>query len=263
MGVSSLFDVEGKVYVITGSTSGIGLMMARGLVEVGATVVVTSRKAQNCADVAAELSKVGTCVAIPSDVSSEDGCRALRDAVAERFDGIHALVNNAANTWGAPLAEHDSASWNRVFDLNVAGSFHCAKFFRPLLDAASSPDDPSRIINFSSVTAFAVPEDETYSYTASKAALLHMTKHLARRLAPKITVNCIVPGAFPSRMMKAAFEAKGDEIAASAPMKRAGRQDDAVGALIYLTSRASSWVTGEHLVVDGGAVNCVTSGSSD
>jgi NAD(P)-dependent dehydrogenase (short-subunit alcohol dehydrogenase family) len=263
MGVSSLFDVEGKVYVITGSTSGIGLMMARGLVEVGATVVVTSRKAQNCEAVAAELSQLGTCVAIPSDVSTENGCKALRDAVAERFDRVHVLVNNAANTWGAPLAEHDTASWSRVFDLNVAGSFHCAKFFRPLLEAATAPDDPSRIINFSSVTAFAVPEDETYSYTASKAAILHLTKHLARRLAPKITVNCIVPGAFPSRMMKAAFEAKGDEIAAAAPMQRAGRQDDAVGALIYLTSRASSWVTGEHLVVDGGSVNCVTSGRAD
>jgi NAD(P)-dependent dehydrogenase (short-subunit alcohol dehydrogenase family) len=263
MGISSLFDVEGKVYVITGSTSGIGLMMARGLVEVGATVVVTSRKADACASVAAELSEIGSCVSIPSDVSSEDGCRALRDAVAERFDGIHALVNNAANTWGAPLAEHDSKVWNRVFDLNVAGSFHCAKFFRPLLEAASTPDDPSRIINFSSVTAFAVPDDETYSYTASKAALLHLTKHLGRKLAPKITVNCIVPGAFPSRMMKQAFELKADEMAAHAPMKRNGRQDDAVGALIYLTSRASSWVTGEHLVVDGGAVNCISSGSAD
>ena len=263
MGISSLFDVAGKVYVITGSTSGIGLMMARGLVEVGATVVVTSRKAQNCADVQAELSQIGHCVAIPSDVSSEAGCLALRDAVAEQFDSVHALVNNAANTWGAPLAEHDTKVWNRVFDLNVAGSFHCTKFFRPLLEAASTPDDPSRVINFSSVTALAVPEDETYSYTASKAAILHMTKHLARRLAPKITVNCIVPGAFPSRMMKAAFAAKGDEIAALAPMQRAGRQDDAVGALIYLTSRASSWVTGEHLVVDGGTVNCVSSGSSE
>lgn len=263
MSVSSLFDVEGKVYVITGSTSGIGLMMARGLVEVGATVVVTSRKAENCTAVAEELAQVGSCVAIPSDVSTEDGCRALRDAVLERFDTVHALVNNAANTWGAPLAEHDSKVWNRVFDLNVAGSFHCAKFFQPVLEASSSPGDPSRIINFSSVTALAVPLDETFSYSASKAAVLHMTKHLARRLAPKITVNCIVPGAFPSRMMKAAFDAKADAIAASAPMKRAGTQDDAVGALIYLTSRASSWVTGEHLVVDGGAVNCVTSGGTN
>lgn len=263
MAISSLFDVEGKVYVITGGTSGIGLMMARGLVEVGATVVVTSRKADNCEAVAAELSESGTCVGIPSDVSTEDGCRALRDAVADRFDRVHALVNNAANTWGAPLAEHDSKVWNRVFDLNVAGSFHCAKFFRPLLDASSQPDDPSRIVNFSSVGAMAVPNDETYSYTASKAALLQLTKHLARRLAPKITVNCIVPGVFPSRMMKAAFEAGADELAALAPMQRVGRQDDAVGALIYLTSRASSWVTGEHLVVDGGTVNCVSAAGGD
>jgi NAD(P)-dependent dehydrogenase (short-subunit alcohol dehydrogenase family) len=261
--VSSLFDVSGKTYVITGSTSGIGLMMARGLVEVGATVVVTSRKADACAAIEAELAQIGRCVSIPSDVSSEDGCRALRDAVADKVGRVDVLVNNAANTWGAPLAEHDTKVWNRVFDLNVAGSFHCAKFFRPLLDESSTTDDPSRIINFSSVTALAVPEDETYSYTASKAALLHLTKHLARKLAPKITVNCIVPGAFPSRMMKLAFETKADAIAASAPMKRAGRQDDAVGALIYLTSRASAWVTGEHLVVDGGAVNCVTSGSAD
>src|SRR4051794_19074833 len=253
---SSLFNVEGKIYVITGSTSGIGLMMARGLVEVGATVVVTSRKADNCERVAAELSEVGNCVAIPSDVSSEDGCRTLRDAVASRFDRVDVLVNNAANTWGAPLAEHDTKAWNRVFDLNVAGSFHCAKFFRPLLEASSSADDPARIVNFSSVTALAVPEDETYGYTASKAALLHLTKHLARRLAPTITVNCIVPGAFPSRMMKLAFETRSDELAANAPMQRTGRQDDAVGALIYLTSRAASWVTGTHLVVDGGAVSC-------
>ncbi len=258
MAVSSLFDVEGKVYVITGSTAGIGLMMARGLVEVGATVVVTSRKAAACAAVVEELSAIGECVAIPADVSTEDGCRALRDGVADRFGSIHALVNNAANTWGAPLAEHDTQAWNRVFDLNVAGSFHCAKFFRPLLDAGSTTNDPGRIINFSSVTALAVPDDETYSYAASKAALLVLTKHLARKLAPKITVNCIVPGPFPSRMMKHAFETAGDAIAAAAPMKRAGTQDDAVGALIYLTSRASSWVTGSHLVVDGGTVNCVS-----
>lgn len=263
MAVSPLFDVEGKVYVITGSTSGIGLMMARGLVEVGATVVVTSRKADNCAAVAAELSQIGECVAISSDVSTEDGCRALRDQVAERFDAVHALVNNAANTWGAPLADHDAKVWNRVFDLNVAGTFHCVKFFRPLLEAASTPDDPSRIVNFSSVTALAVPEEETYGYTASKAAILHMTKHLARQLAPLITVNCLVPGAFPSRMMKAAFDAVGDQMAARAPMKRNGRAEDAVGALIYLTSRASSWVTGEHLVVDGGVVNCISSGGLD
>ncbi len=263
MGVSSLFDVEGKVYVITGSTSGIGLMMARGLVEAGATVVVTSRKAAACAAVAAELSQIGSCVAIPSDVSSEAGCLALRDAVAEQFDAVHALVNNAANTWGAPLAEHDGASWNRVFDLNVAGTFHCSKFFQPLLEAASSPDDPARIVNFSSVTAISPPTDETYSYTASKAAVLHMTKHLALRLAPKITVNCIVPGTFPSRMMKSAFEHNAEGIANNAPMKRAGRADDAVGALIYLTSPAGSWVTGEHLILDGGAVNCLNLGRTE
>ena len=263
MPVSSLFDVEGKVYVITGSTSGIGLMMARGLVEVGATVVVTSRKADNCAEVAAELSKIGTCIAIPSDVSTEDGCRDLRDAVAERVNRVNVLVNNAANTWGAPLAEHDTKTWNRVFDLNVAGSFHCAKFFRPMLDASSTPEDPSRIVNFSSVAALAVPDNETYSYTASKAALLQLTKHLARRLAPKIAVNCIVPGAFPSRMMKAAFAANAEAMANQAPMKRTGQQDDAVGALIYLTSRASACVTGEHLVVDGGTVNCIGAGAAD
>lgn len=262
MAGSSLFDVEGKTYVITGSTSGIGLMMARGLVEVGATVVVTSRKADACAGVAEELSKVGHCVAIPSDISTEDGCRALRDAVADRLGKVDVLVNNAGNTWGAPLAEHDTKAWNRVFDVNVAGTFHCAKFFRPLLDESSRPGDPSRIVNFSSVTALAVPDDETFSYAASKAAILQLTKHLARKLAPAITVNCIVPGAFPSRMMKHAFDRYADRIAASAPMKRAGEQDDAVGALIYLTSRASSWVTGTSLVVDGGAVSCISSGAT-
>jgi NAD(P)-dependent dehydrogenase (short-subunit alcohol dehydrogenase family) len=252
--VSDLFDINGRIALVTGGSRGIGLMIARGFVEAGAKVYISSRKADVCEAVAAELSEVGECIALPEDLSSEDACARLAAAVAEREDHLDILVNNAGATWGAPLAEHDTATWRRVLDINVEAVFHLTKFCRPLLEARSSADDPARVINIGSVDAIQVPLMETYSYSASKAAVHQLTRHLAKNLAPSITVNCIAPGPFESKMMAATLAAAGDAIAKSAPMKRIGRPDDMAGVAIFLSSRASAYITGALLPVDGGIV---------
>jgi NAD(P)-dependent dehydrogenase (short-subunit alcohol dehydrogenase family) len=234
-------------------------MIARGYVQAGARVFVSSRKAEACEQAVAELDAIapGSAEALPADLSTEDGCRALATALAECTDRLHILVNNAGATWGAPLEEFDDAAWDRTLDLNVKGVFHTTKFCLPLLEAAAGPDDPARVINVGSIDGLHVPALETYSYSASKAAVHHLTRHLARRLAPSITVNAIAPGPFESKMMAATLAAFGDEIAAAAPMKRIGRPDDMAGVAIYLASRAASYVTGAVVPVDGGLATTV------
>lgn len=247
-----LFDISGKVAVITGGTRGIGLMIARGFVQAGAKVYVSSRKAAVGDEVAAELSKVGECTSIPADCSTEDGCRGLAAAIAEREPAVHVLINNAGATWGAPIEEHDAGSWQRVLDLNVQGVFHLTKFLLPQLRAASAPDDPARVINIGSIDGIQVPALETYSYSSSKAAVHQLTRHLAAHLAPEITVNAVAPGPFESKMMAATLAAFGEQIARSAPLKRIGRPDDMVGVTRFLSSRAGAYITGAVIPVDGG-----------
>src|SRR5688572_5265853 len=228
--MAGLFDLSGKVAVVTGGSSGIGLMIASGFVEAGVRTYVSSRKADVCERVAAELSEVGECVAAPADCSTEDGCRQLAEAIAEREPALDILVNNAGATWGAPLDEHDDASWDRVLDLNVKGVFHLTKFLLPLLRAAGSADDPARVINVGSIDGIHVPMLETYSYSSSKAAVHQLTRHLAKRMAgDHITVNAIAPGPFPSKMMAATLEAFEEQIVAGCPMGRIGRPDDMAG----------------------------------
>jgi len=250
--VDDLFSVDGKVALVTGGSSGIGLMIARGFVEAGVRVYISSRKADVCEKVAAELSTIGPCEAIPANLSTEDACRTLAGQIAEREPALHVLVNNAGATWGTPLDEFDDAAWSRVLDLNVKGVFHLTKFLRPTLEAASGDDDPARVINIGSIDGLHVPVMETYSYSASKAAVHHLTRHLARRLAPKITVNAVAPGPFQSKMMAATLEAFGDQIESTAPMRRIGRPDDMVGVTRFLSSRAGAYLTGTVIPVDGG-----------
>jgi NAD(P)-dependent dehydrogenase (short-subunit alcohol dehydrogenase family) len=249
---ADLFSVAGKTVVVTGGTRGIGLMIAGGFVAGGAEVIVASRKADACAATVAALSPHGTISAIPADLSTEEGCRTFAEAVAADHPAVHVLVNNAGATWGAPLDQHDTASWNRVLNLNVQGVFHTTRFLLPQLRAAATADDPARVINVGSIDGIHVPLLETYSYSSSKAAVHQLTRHLAKHLAPEITVNAVAPGPFPSKMMRATLEAAGEAIAAGTALKRIGRDDDMAGVALFLASRAGSYLTGTVIPVDGG-----------
>jgi NAD(P)-dependent dehydrogenase (short-subunit alcohol dehydrogenase family) len=250
--MTDLFSIAGKTALVTGGSRGIGLMIARGFVEAGAKVYISSRKADVCEQVAAELSEVGECIALPADLSTEAECRRLAEEVAARESSLDILVNNAGATWGTPLEDFDEAAWERVLALNVKGVFHLTKFLVPLLENAGTAEEPARVINIGSIDGIHVPMLETYSYSASKAAVHQLTRHLAKRLAPAVTVNAIAPGPFESKMMAATLEAAGDAIAASAPLKRIGRPDDMAGAAIFLSSRAGAYLTGAIIPVDGG-----------
>jgi NAD(P)-dependent dehydrogenase (short-subunit alcohol dehydrogenase family) len=250
--MTDLFSIAGKTALVTGGSRGIGLMIARGYVEAGAKVYISSRKADVCEKVAAELSTIGPCEALPANLSTEDECRRLAAAIADRESSLDILVNNAGATWGAPLDEFDEAAWERVLALNVKGVYHLTRFLVPLLEAAGSADDPARVINIGSIDGIRVPPMETYAYSASKAAVHQLTRHLAQRLAPRVTVNAIAPGPFESKMMAATLQAFGDQIVASTLLGRIGRPDDMAGTAQFLASRAGSYLTGAIIPVDGG-----------
>jgi NAD(P)-dependent dehydrogenase (short-subunit alcohol dehydrogenase family) len=250
--MNDLFSIDGKIALVTGGSRGIGLMIARGYAEAGARVYISSRKADVLDEVAAELSKLGECQAIAADLSSEAECRRLAEAIAARESSLDILVNNAGATWGAPLELFDEAAWERALALNVKGVFHLTKFLLPLLEEAGTAEEPARVINIGSIDGIRVPLMDNYSYSASKAAVHMLTRHLAKRLAPRVTVNAIAPGPFESKMMAATLEAFGEQIAANAPLKRIGRPDDMAGAAIYLASRAGAYLTGAVIPVDGG-----------
>src|SRR5487761_883795 len=250
--MTQLFDVTGKTVLVTGGSRGIGEMIARGFVEAGAVVYISSRKVDACEALASELSRIGPCTALAADLSNEAECRRLAEEVARREDHLDVLVNNAGATWGAPIDEYDEAAFERVFALNVKGVFHLTKHLRPLLEAGATRQSPSRVINIGSIDGLRVPAMETYAYSASKAAVHHLTRHLARRFAPLVTVNAIAPGPFETKMMRATIETFRDLIVEGAPMKRIGQPSDMAGAAIFLASPAASYITGAVLPVDGG-----------
>lgn len=248
-----LFSVEGKVVLVTGGSRGIGAMIARGFVEAGAKVYISARKAAECAKTAAALSEKGACIAIPADLSTEAGCQALADAIAAREGALHVLVNNAGANWGAPLAEFPDSGWDKVLALNVKGPFHMTKMLLPLLENAGTAADPARVINIGSIDGLQAPAMETYAYSSSKAAVHQLTRHLAHNLAPrKIIVNAIAPGPFESKMMAETLQRFGEGIRASNPLGRIGEPDDMAGTAIFLSSKASAYITGAVIPVDGG-----------
>ena len=252
--MNDLFDVSGKVAVVTGGSRGIGEMIAHGLVENGCRVYIASRKEEDLRATADELGDA--CVPVPADLSSEEGCVRLAEAVAAEEDEVHILVNNAGATWGAPLEEFPQVGWDKVLDVNVKAVFYLTRALLPRLRAAATHEDPARVVNIGSVDGIQVPMFESYSYSTSKAAVHQLTRHLGRFLADDdITVNAIAPGFFPSRMTAFMQDSEiEEEFVRECPRGRLGEPEDIAGTVIWLSSRAGAYVTGTVIVVDGGYV---------
>jgi NAD(P)-dependent dehydrogenase (short-subunit alcohol dehydrogenase family) len=257
--MSDLFDISGKTALVTGGSRGIGLMIARGLVQAGARVIVSSRKADDVNAAAQELAELGDCTAIPGDISTPEGATALASAVQERFPALDILVNNAGAVWGAPLEEFPASAWEKVVHTNVEGIFHLTVALLDALRASAEVEDPARVINIGSIDGLRTPSVENYSYSASKAAVHMLTRHLAKRLASEhITVNAIAPGPFESKMMAWVLEdaERREAVEAEVPLKRIGRPDDVAGLTLLLASRAGSYMTGTVIPLDGGITGC-------
>lgn len=256
--LEDLFGMNGKTALVTGAATGIGRMAATGLVMAGANVLIASRKGDDCANVAAELNKLdatGRAEGFAGDVGSEEGIAALVDAVESRTGELHVLVNNAGVTWGEPLATFPYKAWDKVLGVNVTGLFHLTRELLPLLEAASSDSDPARIINLGSVMGTQPMADGAYSYTASKAAVHHLTRTLAGEFASRrITVNAFAPGPFQSRMT--AFATATDEqaefVGSRVPLGRIGAPSDIAAATLFLCGPGGAYVTGAILPLDGG-----------
>lgn len=251
MDMQALFSLQGRSALITGGSRGIGRMIAEGFLRSGARVYISARKADACEATARELSALGHCVALPADVSTLAGIQQLVAAYQQHEKSLDILVNNAGAAWGAPYADFPENGWDKVVDLNLKTPFFLTQALTPMLQAAAT-DHLAKVINVASIDGLSVNPLETYSYTASKAGLIHLTRRMALRLAPeRIAVSAIAPGAFASEMNKEARD-HGDEVAKHIPAGRIGSTEDMAGAAVYLASRAGDYVMGSALVVDGG-----------
>lgn len=250
--MQDLFSLQGRVALVTGGSRGIGRMIAEGFLRQGARVYITARKAQQCEATAKELSALGPCIALPADVSTVEGAQALAAEIARREPALDILVNNAGAAWGEDFDSFPEKGWDKVVDLNMKTPFFLTQaLHEPLKRAAQAR--PAKVINIASIDGISVNPWETYSYAASKAGLIHLTKRMALRLArDNVVVSGIAPGAFPSDMNKEARD-HGDAVAQRVPAGRVGVTEDMAGAAIYLASRAGDYVMGETIVVDGGA----------
>lgn len=253
--LDSLFSVKGKVALVTGGSRGIGLMIAQGYVANGARVYISSRKAEVCEAVSAELSQHGECIAIPADLKTNEGRAALVEALKAREEKLDILVNNAGATWGEPFDTFSEAGYDRTFDINVKALFLLTRDLVKMLEASASAEDPARVINIGSIHGLCVPTVANYPYAASKAAVHHLTQVLAVELGRRhITVNAIAPGPFRSQMTKFILEndAISQQISDACPLGRIGSPEDIAGVAIYLASRAGAYVNGAVIPLDGG-----------
>jgi NAD(P)-dependent dehydrogenase (short-subunit alcohol dehydrogenase family) len=251
MDTSQLFSLKGRTALITGGSRGIGRMIAEGFLAQGARVYISARKAEACDQTAKELSAIGPCFSLPADVSTLAGVQGLVDAFSKRESKLDILVNNAGAAWGADFDEFPENGWDKVVDLNMKTPFFLTQALKPLL-AKGGETQPAKVINIASIDGIAVNPMETYSYAASKAGLIHLTKRMATHLIQhNIVTSAIAPGAFASEMNRAARD-QAEAVAARIPAKRIGADEDMAGAAIFLASRAGDYVVGNTLVVDGG-----------
>lgn len=261
MDTTNLFRLDGRVALVTGGSRGIGKMIAAGFIAQGAKVYISSRKAEACFETAAELGP--NCIALPQDVSTVAGCKALAEQFAEHETKLDILVNNAGAAWGEPFEVFPEKGWDKVMDLNVKSPFFLTQALYGALKAAGSPARPAKVINITSIDGQRLNPWETYSYHASKSALIYLTKRMAARLIrDSINVTSIAPGAFASEMNRAARDHGGD-VAKAIPARRIGVDEDMAGAAIYLASRAGDYVVGDTITVDGGLVNAALGSSID
>ena len=256
--MNDLFQLNNKSALVTGGSRGIGEMIATGFVSNGVKTYISSRKADACDATAARLSEQGECVSIPCDLSSMDGVRYLADAIAEREESLDILVNNAGATWGEPLESFPETGWDKIMAINLKAPFFLTQALLPLLKKAASHEDPARIINIGSISGLHVGNLPTYSYGPSKAGIHDLTRILAADLVSRhINVNAIAPGPFESQMMAHTLKTMGDQVIERVPRKRIGEPSDMAGAAIFLSSKASSFVTGVVLPVDGGITGTI------
>ncbi|VWX57726.1 Rhamnolipids biosynthesis 3-oxoacyl-(acyl-carrier-protein) reductase [Burkholderiales bacterium 8X] len=254
MDTSKLFSLAGRRALITGGSRGIGRMIAEGFLAQGARVYISARKAAACDQTAEELSAFGDCVSLPADVSTLEGINALVSAYQAHEDGLDILVNNAGAAWGASYDSFPEQGWDKVVDLNLKTPFFLTQALTPMLKK-SATDHWSKVINIASIDGISVNPQETYSYAASKAGLIQLTRRMALRLAEdRIVVSAIAPGAFASDMNRDARD-RADEIKERIPAGRIGEPEDMAAAAIYLASRAGDYVMGSTLVVDGGVTH--------
>jgi NAD(P)-dependent dehydrogenase (short-subunit alcohol dehydrogenase family) len=256
---SDLFSLDGKKALVTGGAQGLGRMIAEGLLRAGATVAITSRKADICEDAAREMSALGTCIALPADLSTPE---AAVDLVARYRDALgvcHILVNNAGKTFGGPIDSFPDKAWPSVMAVNVQTPFTMVRELLPELGASGTADDPARVINIGSIAGAKTEKLHAYSYAASKAAIHMLTRDLAGDLAERnITVNAVIPGFFPTKMTAhMRDEDKVDPTLLShIPLKRLGKPEDIAGVVVFLCSRGGAYITGAQIPVDGGVVGC-------
>lgn len=253
LNITNLFDVSGKIAVVTGGSRGIGRMIAEGFVENGVKTYITARKAEACERTAQELSERGECIAIPADLSSKEGRDDFVENIKAQEEKLHILVNNAGAAWGAPFEEYPDEGYDKVMDINVKAIFTLTRDLLPLLTKNASSQDPSRIINIGSIDGLRVSSTDNFAYGASKAAVHFLTKNLAVRLAPKgLTVNAIAPGPFESKMMEFMLNNYLDKIEAENPLGRIGNPQDMAGLALFLASPATTYMTGQVIALDGG-----------
>jgi NAD(P)-dependent dehydrogenase (short-subunit alcohol dehydrogenase family) len=250
--MQDLFSLKGRVALVTGGSRGIGEMIAEGYVRAGAKVYISARKAAACDETARRLSDFGECISIPADASGTVGARALADLFLTRESRLDVLVNNAGAAWGHEIETFPESGWDKVMDLNVKAPFFLIQAMLGALRAGASREKPAKVINIASIDGLSVSMQDTYSYAASKAGLIHLTKRLALEMAPEnIVVTAIAPGAFASNMNKTARD-QGEALGKAIPARRTGTPEDMAGAAIFLASRAGNYVVGDVLVVDGG-----------